>query len=391
MKSQHFFFPVAVLFGSSLLGCSAIATQYSSSQNVEAVTVNPPTENREDIALSPVVVLGETVEQLPTASNRTATDAEKEQILAAIANQKNELGLCMDEDELPSESFDFSEVYVHQGGDYLAQVLCWNAAYQGVYEFVVTTPTFDNDTLEFRHTDVQLVGYPTVDLETNIIHNAYKFNGAGSCFEETSHYWNGSSLNLISAELVDGIEGGCDEMGVRSPSEDFLITADGVGTAKLGMTLAEFRATMLPDMTLEPTVLGVDMPEGLRLSWYGEVQYDLGFDSFPITESSKINVIAVRNPSFKTAQGIGAGTPLTMAIAKYGTATLSYSTENEMREAITFANGFFADAPDRMVWIRSNQWTVTDFAGIYPESDSSYKETQQYHDHAAIGAIWLMQ
>ncbi len=394
MKPQHFFFPIAVLLGSHLIGCSAIATQSaarSDSQNTEPVAVQVPTENKTEVALSPVVEPEETEEHLSTTSARIVEGDEKAEILTAIARQKDELGLCMDEEELPAESAEFSEVYLHQDGDYLAQILCWNAAYQGVYEYIAATPALEDGYLEFYHTDVQLVGYPTVDLETNLIHNAYKFNGAGSCFEETSHHWNGYGLTLMSAELVDGIENGCDDMGVRSPSEEFLITADGVGTAKLGMTLAEFRATMLPEMTLEPTTLGVDIPDGLQLSWYGEVQYSLGFDSYPITENSRINIIAVRNPGFKTAEGIGAGTPLNTAIAKHGAATRSYSTENEMREAISFADGFFADAPDRMVWIRSNQWTVTDFAGIYPESDSSYHETQAYHDHAAIGAIWLMQ
>ena len=254
---------------------------------------------------------------------------------------------------------------------------------------MVATPAMDTNELTFENTDTHLVGYPTFDPNSSIIHNTYKFNGAGVCLEETQHYWDGYSVRLLSAELVDGIENGCEEMGMRSPSEDFLITADGVGRAKFGMTLREYRQQMQEGMTLEPTILGVDIPDGLQLSWYGEVQYDLGFDTETITEDSKIELIAVRSTSYKTATGIGAGTPLDAAIAIYGRATLAFNAENEMRESITFEQGLF-EGSNTGLWIRSNQWTVTDFAGIYPDSDSSYQTTQSYHDHAAIGSIWLM-
>ncbi|AFY38638.1 hypothetical protein Lepto7376_2354 [[Leptolyngbya] sp. PCC 7376] len=396
MKTRYFLLPIAALFGSNLIGCTAIATQTPSAiypSNPETISVKLPSENSSEVSLTPQLPPSELEQKTEPKLLAYELEGEaKQHILQAIADQKDDLNLCLDEPELSAESLEFSDVYVHGDSEtFLAKILCWNAAYQGVYEFVVVTPNLETQSLDFRHSNINLVGYPTFDSESNIIHNSYKFNGAGSCFEETRHYWDGYSLRLLSAELVDGVEFGCDDMGVRSPSEDFLITSTSVGNAKLGMTLAEFRAQMKSNMTLEPVILGVDIPDGLQLSWYGDVQYDLGFDSFPITEDSKINLIAIRNPSYKTIHGVGAGTPLTAAIAQHGPATLSYSTENELREAITFEDGLFADDSNTSIWIRSNQWTITDFAGIYPESDSSYHETRNYHDHAAISSIWLMQ
>ncbi|MFM1842948.1 MAG: hypothetical protein RLZZ490_1686 [Cyanobacteriota bacterium] len=102
-------------------------------------------------------------------------------------------------------------------------------------------------------------------------------------------------------------------------------------------------------------------------------------------------MIMVTNPHYRTAAGVAPGTPLKAAIAQYGPATLSYNPEAESREFITFANTPFANTSASRVWFRSNQWTVTDFAGIYPESSDSYRQTQQYHDHGAIGAIWLLE
>jgi hypothetical protein len=102
-------------------------------------------------------------------------------------------------------------------------------------------------------------------------------------------------------------------------------------------------------------------------------------------------MIIVDNPNYRTAAGVSPGTPLESAIAQYGTATLTYKTEAESREWIEFANQPFPQPPDSQVLFRSNQWTVTNFAGIYPDSMNSNHQTQEYHNHAAIGAIWIVQ
>ncbi|NJN72589.1 MAG: hypothetical protein HC799_07120 [Limnothrix sp. RL_2_0] len=237
-----------------------------------------------------------------------------------------------------------------------------------------------------------MAGYPTFDPVTSTISNSYKFIGAGTCFESTQHYWDGYFLQLVSSSLEDGIEGGCAELGVRSPAEDQLITATGVGMAKLGMTLGELKQLLPEDSSLSPTELGVDMPAAIEVSFYGAAQFDVAFsyEDEPITDQSKIEMIVVSNPMYRTAEGVGPGTLVKEAIAQYGAATLSYNMENESRESITFAKSLFPETTGSSVWLRSNQWTVTDFAGIYPNSIDSYQETQKYHDHAAIASIWIM-
>ncbi len=321
----------------------------------------------------------------------------KAEIFDAVVQRQTELGLCENDTDL-AQNLKYSDVYAKGESQYLVSVLCYMAAYQGVYEFV-TVDTAQTP-YEMNHSQVRLAGFPTYDPARSIVTNGYKFNGPGSCIGNSRYHWDGYSLRLISSTLEDGVANGCEELGVRSPATEQLITATSVGMAQLGMTLGELRQLLPEDTSIEPTQLGVDMPPGMRVSFYGEQQFKLAFDTTdpetfeqrPITDQSKIEWIVVSNPSYMTAEGVGAGTPLAEAIAQYGVATLAYNTESESRESIEFTNGPFPEAEGSRVWIRSNQWTITDFAGIYPETvESSYHQTQNYHDHAAIESIWIMQ
>ena len=100
--------------------------------------------------------------------------------------------------------------------------------------------------------------------------------------------------------------------------------------AKLGMTLGELRQVLPEDAKIYATELGVDLPSGMEVNFYGELQFELAFDNGDkqITDQSKIEMIVVRNPSYRTAEGVGAGTRVKEAIAHYGAATLSYGWDN---------------------------------------------------------------
>lgn len=391
MNHNQFVFPVVALMCGSLLSCApAISDPSDTTTNSGSspVTIDPE-------AASPTDSMVSTGDKENVA--RIVTGEEKAKIFSKAVSAQTEIGLCEGTDNL-SENLEDSEVYARDT-EYLVKVLCFQAAYQGNYEFVYANTAdgaFDTtaeDSLEFTRANTYLAGYPTFDPATSIISNSYKFIGAGTCFESTQHYWDGYALRLVSSSLVDGIEGGCAELGARSPAADQLITATGVGMAKLGMTLGELKQLLPEDNTIQAVEIGVDMPPAMEVSFYGQAQFDVAFsyDDDPITDQSKIEMIVVSNPMYRTAEGVGPGTLVEEAIAQYGAATLSFNMENESRESIEFADGLFPETAGSSVWLRSNQWTVTDFAGIYPSSTDSYQQTQDYHDHAAIASIWIMK
>lgn len=377
MNHNQFVFPVVALMCGSLLSCSPAISDSSGSS---PVTIDPEAASSTDSMVST-----EGKENVA----RIVAGEEKAQIFDAVIKEQTELGLCADGDDL-SQNLEASEVYARGETEYLVSVLCFQAAYQGNYEFVsVSTATTP---FELSRANMSLAGYPTFDPATSILSNSYKFIGAGTCFESTQHYWDGYALRLVSSSLVDGVENGCADLGVRSPAADQLITATGVGMAKLGMTLGELKQLLPEDSTIQAVELGVDMPPAMAVSFYGQAQFDVAFsyEDDSITDQSKIEMIVVSNPMYRTAEGVGPGTLVEEAIAQYGAATLSFNMENESRESIEFADGLFPETAGSSVWLRSNQWTVTDFAGIYPSSSDSYQQTQNYHDHAAIASIWIM-
>lgn len=328
------------------------------------------------------------------------TGAMKASIYQQITTERSRLNLCADEDELTSRLDDI-RVYGQDDSLFLVQVLCFNAAYQGVYEFVSVDfnqypPTLDK-------ANVTLVGYPYFDPDTNVISNSYKFTGAGTCYETSEHYWDGYSVQLIYSAIEDGIPNGCEDLGVNVPYEDYLITAKGVGLAQLGMTLGELKSLLSDQHQFIPYQWGVDLPSGLMMQFYGEDQFALIFDNidpgtgeqFPITDSSIIRALVVRNPQYRTPEGVGPGTLLSEATQNYGPVSLSYNWDMEGREYINFEEGLLGNENDNGIsWIsmRSNQGTLTQFAGIYPEDiySSSYQTTDRYHDHGAINSIEIM-
>ncbi|MFM1842949.1 MAG: hypothetical protein RLZZ490_1687, partial [Cyanobacteriota bacterium] len=194
---------------------------------------------------------------------RIVEGAEKERIFTAVVDKQAELGLCSGVDDL-AQNLESSRVYVRDQSQYLVSVLCFNAAYQGNYEFVAVDAT--QTPVEMRRADFSLAGYPTFDPVTSILTNSYKFTGAGTCFQNSSYYWDGFDLKLLSSTLVDGVENGCETLGVRSPTTDWLITANSVGPAKLGMTLGELKSLLPKNSQFKTTPLGVDLPVGMQVT-----------------------------------------------------------------------------------------------------------------------------
>ncbi|NJN76148.1 MAG: hypothetical protein HC796_08055 [Synechococcaceae cyanobacterium RL_1_2] len=137
------------------------------------------------------------------------------------------------------------EIYGRYDSQYLAKVLCFNTAYQGVYQFVNVDMSQDPTAMELS--TLTLVGYPYFDPATNVLSNSYRFTAAGTCYESSSYHWDGYSLTLVSSAIEDVIEKGCEDLGVSIPHQDYLITADSIGPVKLGMSLNELKAILSTD------------------------------------------------------------------------------------------------------------------------------------------------
>jgi hypothetical protein len=170
-----------------------------------------------------------------------------------------------------------------------------------------------------------------------------------------------------------------------SPSPTFLISVEGIGEARVGMTLGELRKKLAGKAELgEDTPLMVDF-NAIPVSQNGEVQYYiLHFATEPLTDSDPISFLMTKNPKYRTAEGVGPETPIAQAESVYGKATLNYNTDNESREYIRFAN-----LPGRSLSFRTNG-SPGSFAGIYESAqDGSYYETQKFREDAAISSVMV--
>ncbi|MDP5337701.1 MAG: DUF1176 domain-containing protein [Nodularia sp. (in: cyanobacteria)] len=372
MLTARFVFPLTAILAFGLMSCASVTESELSKPN----SGNTETSVERLKPDSPSIV-----------SVSDKSNPKSETILKEVISRQKTLQVCNFNFDAEA-ALEFSQVYTNDKGQHLVQLLCYMAAYQGAFTFLQVDTS--QPELKIEPLELEIAGFPDFDPKTKILSNAYKLIGAGTCIEETQYYWNGDGLRLISSQLIDQAPNGCEELGARSPSDQQLITTKSVGVAKLGMTLGELKQILGKEATFEPTPLGVDLGEGIKVSQDGNVQYSLGFaeGQQPITNNSKITMITVENPNYRTTAGVGPGTPLKEAVAAYGQATLAYNLNNESREYIKFARGLGADTG---VLIRSNQWTVTEFAGIYSDTKSEFNQTQKYQDHAAIGSITIRQ
>lgn len=168
-------------------------------------------------------------------------------------------------------------------------------------------------------------------------------------------------------------------------SDSRLISAEGIGVARLGMTLGELKQKLGPDVELvvkSPFIVDFD---AIAVQKDGEVQfYILYLANQPPTDQDVIQGLLTNNPDYQTAEEVGPGTPLTDAEAAYGKATLSYNTENESREYARFAN-----QPAANLSFSTGNGNA-EAAGLYPAPTQSYNETQQFKPEAKIQSILVV-
>lgn len=176
---------------------------------------------------------------------------------------------------------------------------------------------------------------------------------------------------------------------VSSPTpesaDSTLISATGIGPAQLGMTLGDLKAALGSE-----TEFAVESPfivdfDAIAVRQGEEVLfYILSLPDQPLTDADPIEGLYTDNPKFHTDAGVGPGISLPQAEQAYGTATLSYNTQNESREYARFerqpsTNLSFATG-------NGNQNT----AGVYPSPTQEYNETQEYRDDATIQSVLVI-
>ncbi len=170
---------------------------------------------------------------------------------------------------------------------------------------------------------------------------------------------------------------------------ELMISDNGIGQAKLGMTLGQLKQLSSPDTEFKlesPFMVDIN---AIAVSQSGVVQYYILYvagttshpDGITPTDTDPITSLMTKNPNYQTPEGVKAGMRLEAVEAIYGNALLSYNTENESREYVAFSQRSAGNIRFRPQPLNSG------FAGIYPDSSEPYRTTEEFHDSATISII----
>ena len=163
-----------------------------------------------------------------------------------------------------------------------------------------------------------------------------------------------------------------------------LISPQGIGAARLGMTFGDLKRSLGTDAELavkSPFIVDFD---AVAIRQGDDVQYYILYLSGQtLSDTDVIQGILTDNAKFRTAENVGPKTPLAEAEQVYGQATLSYNTQNESREYARFAK-----QPPALSFSTGNGNAAT--AGIYSTPQSEYNETQQFRDDAVIQSVLVV-
>ncbi len=172
-------------------------------------------------------------------------------------------------------------------------------------------------------------------------------------------------------------------------SEALLISGDGIGPARLGMTLGDLKQELGDRVEFSEEIpLMVDF-NAIAISQNGEEQYYIVYGTWEtMTDSDPIQMLLTKNSKYQTREGVGPGMAIAQAESAYGDAMLNHNMDNEGREYIQFAN-----PPFEHISFRTNG-SPGNFAGIYGENnrdsqDPSYYETQEFRNDATISMVMV--
>ena len=179
----------------------------------------------------------------------------------------------------------------------------------------------------------------------------------------------------------------------RSGIQNGLISAKGIGKARLGMTIGELKAVVDPDTNFEIIPSFIENIDAIAVSENNIVQYyivhipeDISANTRTPTDKDKINLLITDNYHYQTKEGVKAGMSIEEAEEIYGDAVLAYNTDGESREYITFN-----DNNDENIKFRASFFKLISdglgFSGIYPEYPGVSYTTDKYRPDSAIAAI----
>ena len=183
-------------------------------------------------------------------------------------------------------------------------------------------------------------------------------------------------------------------IATKPVAEKFLISTNGIGNAKLGMTIGKLKQISDRDTNFEVISPFMVDTSAIAVTNRGIVQYYIVYgagstshsDRVTPTDDDVITVLMTDNQNYQTKEGVKVGTPIEEAEKVYGNAVLAYNTEGESREYITFGR----KNPDNIRFRASYFKLISDglgFSGIYPEYPGVSYTTDKYREDAAIAAI----
>lgn len=159
------------------------------------------------------------------------------------------------------------------------------------------------------------------------------------------------------------------------------ISSEGIGPARLGMTLGKLKQVLGANSTFKvesPFMVDID---AIAVSQSGNLQYYILYPAgTTLNDADVITALLTDNSSYSTAQGVGPGTSIKQAASVYGEATLSYNTSNESREYVSFAA-----QPAQNIYFRTA--AQAGFSGVYPSPTAEYNTTKTFQDTALIRSV----
>jgi len=167
--------------------------------------------------------------------------------------------------------------------------------------------------------------------------------------------------------------------------DELLISAEGIGSAKLGMTLAELKQVLGAETEFIVESPFISDFDAIAVRQAGEVQfYILYLAGETFTDEDVIQGLMTNNPKFVTREAVGPGVAIAQAESAYGKATLSYNTQNEGREYARFESH-----PASNLSFGTGNFNQQ-VAGIYPATTADFNETQEFQPTAVIDSVLIV-
>jgi hypothetical protein len=161
-----------------------------------------------------------------------------------------------------------------------------------------------------------------------------------------------------------------------------IISATGIGTARLGMTYGELQQQLSPTtkflvkQNFQVDFDAIAVVQGKEVEYY--ILYPAGEK---LQAQDQIKFLKTDNPNYLTSAGVGAGTSLSAASKIYGKPTLFYNQANESREYVKFAQ-----QPAKNIYFRVRVKSGG-LAGIYARAAQEYQETEKFKPEAFIQSV----